>query len=509
MTFPTRFLVGIGVVALLAAAGCVDREAQKQAKKTEQLTNDPTIPVVTGVVTPRTLTEVLEITGSITVPEDTSVGATNGGKLVAVYVKDGDPVRAGQPIAQLETQDVNARIAQARAGVDAARSQLQQARNQARVGPTRTAASVRAADANVQSAKAMLDKARAGARPEERRQAEAAVNRARSDMETAKSNLERQRRLFAEGAVAKAQLEQAENVYANALSGYETALEAQRIVENAVRSEDLAAAEQAYAAAQEQARIARSEQALDVQFTEAVRSAEANLRSAEETLTIARKALTDATVRAPFGGRISGQPLQAGTVVAPGTPIARIVDASGAYFEAQVSERDVNRIELGAPVTITVDALEGRSVQGSVVAVNPVASSVARQFSVRVQLDGNLPGLKAGMFGRGRLELGRQEGTPTVPASAVLRDGEKAYVYTTATREGKIIAKRQGVQTGLTSDGFIAVEGLPVGAELIIQGQTRVADGTEVRVTDPGSLTAPTGSPAEGSKTEASKQAGA
>ncbi len=458
--------------------GCVNRDAQEQAKRTEKLTSDPTVPVVVASLEPREMVRSVEVTGSITTPEDVTVGAVTAGRITSVLVRDGDPVRAGQVIARQETQDLTARVQQARSAVDAARSALQQAKNQALIGPQRSAAAVRSAEAQLTSARAGLLKAQNGARPEEKAQAQANVDRAKSDLETAKAGLERSKKLYAERAIAKAQLEQSENAYSSALSAFENALQTQRITENATRSEDLVAAQQAVRSAEEQVRMARSEQSLDVQFAEQVRGAQANLRSAQESLGVAQKALSDAVIRAPFSGKISGNPLQVGAMAAPGTPVARIVNAKASYFEAEVPESTVSQIQQGASVDITVDALPQTKLTGRVVAITPSASKVARLYNVRIQILENVPGLKAGMFARGNLVLGRVSNVPAVPATALLRDGQNTSVFVV---EGDK-AKKVSVQTGLSSGEWVQIDGVEPGAEVVVKGQSKLIDGAPVRV---------------------------
>lgn len=467
--------------ALLAlfVGGCVNREAQKQAKRTEDLISDPTILVTVAPATSTDLAETLEITGSIATAEDSTVGAKVGGRLVSVMVKDGDLVKAGQTIALQETTDALTRVRQQQALIDAARSQLQQAQNDARIGPSRSQAAVRASEARLKQAEATLQKLRNGAREEERVQADWAVENAKKAMETAKAQVERSRQLLKEGAIAQAQLERDENAYVASLSAYNNALENRRMIQNGARSEDIAGAEQQVAAAREQLNSDKANQRLDVQYQDRVRGAQANLRSAQEALTLARQSITDATIRAPFSGRISGNPTQAGTYVGPGSPVARIVASTGAYFEGDVPENQVGAMQAGRPVVIRVDALN-RDFNGSVVAVNPLGTNIGRLFKVRVQIDGDTAGIKPGMFARGIVELRRIPDAIVVPGSAVITQGSEKSVYIVSGKK----AKKVKVTTGLTKDGVIQVEGIKSGDQVVIEGQTKLADGSSIKVDD-------------------------
>jgi RND family efflux transporter MFP subunit len=465
------------VLAAIFAAGCVDRNAQQQAKRTETLVSDQTVPVIVAKVATADLAETLEITGSFTTAEDTSVGAKTGGRLVAVYVKDGDVVKAGQTIALQETTDAATRVRQQQALVDASRSQLQQAKNDALIGPSRSAAAVRASEARLKQAQTALEKLKNGARAEERVQADWAVENAKKNMQTAKQQMERSKQLFDQGAVPKSQVERDENAYMATLTTYNTALENQRMITNGARSEDLAAAQQQIEAAREQLNSDKASQRLDVQYQDRVRAAQANLRSAEESLALARQGILDATIKAPFAGRVSGRPTQAGTYVGPGTPIVRIVGSEGVYFEGEVQESRVSDMKADRPVTVKVDAL-GTELKGSIVAVNPLGADVGRVFKVRVQIFGDTSGIKPGMFGRGVVEIRTVRGAMVIPSGAVITQGAEKSVFVVQGDK----AKRVKVTTGLSKDGLIQVDGLTVGQNVVTEGQTKLADGTTVKV---------------------------
>lgn len=469
------------VFALALLGGCVDRQAQQQAKRTESLIKDPTIPVKVAEVRARPVTEDLEITGSIVTGDDAQVGAKNAGRLVAVYVRDGDTVKAGQVIAQQETSDGSLRVRQQQALVDAARAQLQQAMNDARVGPSRSSAAVRASEARLKQAQVQLQKLKNGAREEERTQARWAVDAAKKTMETAKSALDRAQRLFDQGAISRSDLERAENAYMNALAGYNKALEDQSIVQNLTRPEDIAAAEQQVQAAIQQLESDKANQKLDVQYQERISAARANLRSAEEGLALARQAVSDAAIRSPFSGRVAGKPVQVGTFVAPGTPVVRIVGTGGVYFEGQVPEGRIRDVSPGKQVIVSIDALGKTTWTGKVSAVNPLGTEIGRLFNVRIQIDGDTGAIKPGMFARGVVTLRKVDNALVVPSVAILRSGGDSWVM--VADGGK--AKRVKVTPGLVNQNLTQVEGVTTGQTVIVEGQTKVVDGSTIKIEQP------------------------
>lgn len=473
-----QFLMAATLVATFT--GCVDREAQEQAKRTKALIEDPTIPVKVMQVRETDISDEMEITGQVATSSDVTIGARTAGRLVAVYVRDGEAVAAGQVIAEQETTVLRAAVQQAQSQLNAAQAQLQQAISNARIGPQRSATAVASAQAALRAARAQLEKAKAGARDEEVKQAEAQVKSAKFNMETAKKELERQKTLFESGAVPRQRVEAAENAYQGALSQYETALENLRMRQSWTRPEDIRTAEEQVRQAEEGVRSAQANQRLDVTLEQQVDSARANVRAAEANLDIARKNLSDAQIRSPFSGRISGNPVQPGAFLAPGSPVARLIGKEGIFFEGEVPESKISLLSPGKPVRVTIDAIAGRTWAGTVASISPSGDEVGRIFRVRVQLAGPVDEIKPGMFARGVVTLSMTTGATVVPISAVVRDENRAYVFTVVGDQ----AKRIEVRTGLTSNGSIQVMNVPAGARVVVEGQNQLTDGAKVRLGD-------------------------
>lgn len=468
-------------LAALFAGGCVNRAAQAQAKRTEQILRDPTKPVTVTPVVTRTLSEMLEVTGEVTTSDDTNVGAKNPGRIVAVYVRDGDPVAAGQLIAAQDTTTQSIALQQAQAQVSAAQAAMSQARQNALVGPQRSTAALETARAQLRSAQAQLKKAQAGARPEERRQAENAVAAAQSSMDTAKKQLDRTQGLFDAGATSRQALEIAQNAYQASLAQYRSALEQLNIARAGSRSEDLTSAEQAVRQAEEAVRSAQAQKRLDSLLDEQVRSAEANLRSAQAQVALVNQQIADAQIRAPFAGRVFGKPVQAGAVVGAGTPVARIIGSSGVYFDGEAPETAVGSIRVGSRVSIELDSAPGKSHEGEVQAISPAATNIGRLFKVRIRFLDVPADVKPGMFARGQIAVRTVRDAAVVPASSIVRQGGEDYVFTS---DGNT-AKRTKVVRGLQQDGIVQVSGVAVGAQVVTQGQNDLEDGTKIRIEAP------------------------
>ena len=470
-------LFGLALVVALGAPGCVDRQAQKDAEETGKVLADPSKSVLVSAPQIQDIEDIININGDVVTSDEGTISAVGSGKLAAVYVNDGDSVSAGQVVALLDSENLQSASSQARAGLASAISQLSQATSSARLSPSRSTAAVRQAEAALKSARAQLSKALSGARPEEQEQAQNNLRAAKSNLETAKKNLERVRTLVKEGALAEAQLDTAKNGYESALAQYENAIAASSISKSAIRPEDIETARESVRQAEQGVASAKATKSLDVTLMDQVRTAEAQVQSARAQVSVAEKNLREASIRAPFSGRIYGKPVQAGTVVAPGTPIAKIVGGQGIYFEGQIPSDKIGKVQIGTQVNIKTDAGEGTYI-GKVASISPQGDSVGRLFNARVVFTNGSGQIRPGMFAKGSVIISRIQGATVVPDSAVLtKDGKRYVVIVEGSK-----AKRVFVTVGLRLGDNVQVTGLSNTAQLITRGQEGLVDGSAIKV---------------------------
>jgi len=470
--------ITLSLPLLLLSIGCVNREEQKQAKRTEAIVSDSTRAVATELVTRANLVRTLTISGTITTSQDVQISAKNPGRLVSVYVRDGDPVRAGQVIASQDLSDQLNLLRQASASVATARASLSQALANLRQGPIKSAASVKSAEALVAQAKAQLRKAQAGPREEERKQTDAQVQAAKSNLDTSKADLDRKRQLFEEGAISRQTLDVAENAYQNALSQYQSALQLQAMMQNWTRPEDLEIAREAVRSAEQNLTQAKAEQKLDVILKDQVDAARSNLQSAVAAEALRRQALSDAQLRSPFEGKISGKVTPVGTFLSSGMPVARVVGKEGVYFEGQLPESSVAEVSIGRLVRVRVPALGNKSLNGKVVAVSPSGDNIGRQFNARIRILGSFGEIRPGMFAEGVVDVEELPNRVVAPTTAIVESGGKSYVF--VVEAGK--AKRIEIKTGIQNGNMTEVSGVTVGTPVIVKGQSGLNDGSAVQV---------------------------
>ena len=104
----------------------------------------------------------------------------------------------------------------------------------------------------------------------------------------------------------------------------------------------------------------------------ALEAAEVQAKVAEQAVTEARKQLDEATLTAPFSGEVANVYVDEGDSIVNGTTIIRLVDPAGLQLIARINELDVVNVKNGQKVWISVDALPGTVIEGSVTFISPV-----------------------------------------------------------------------------------------------------------------------------------------
>lgn len=216
-------------------------------------------------------------------------------------------------------------------------------------------------------------------------------------------------------------------------------------------------------------------------------AAKAQLAQAQAGRSAQTERLEHALVRAPFDGVISEKQASAGDVVQTGAALYTLVDPSSLELEASVAAADLSGLRIGAPVVFTVTGYPGRSFQGVITRINPVADPLTRQVRLYAELPNTTGALLSGLFAEGRAAT-EERLTLVVPAAAVDRRlGAPAVVR---LRDGKV--ERVEVALGLEdkhTDQVEILSGIEASNTLLVGAAQDLAAGTSVRIQAPRSET--------------------
>ena len=293
----TSLIVGLGVFLLTTSLVVASRRAhESSAENTASARNAPRMIAGPGRVEPSS--------------EDIKIGSELSGRLKLVNVEEGDAIRRGQVLAELENADYRAQVESARA--------------------------------NVIAKQAVLRKVINGARFQERDEARSSVNEAKAVMENAKSELRRRQELFLAGVVSREELERYAREADVAQAKYEAAVQQHALVDDHAREED-----QSFA--------------------------EADLQLAQAQFDEAQARYDKTFIRSPIDGTVLRKHHRSGESVSNSStvpdPVLTIGDRKTLRVRVDVDETDVSKVNVGQRAYVTADAFAKQKFWGHVVRV--------------------------------------------------------------------------------------------------------------------------------------------
>ncbi|HEX6750430.1 MAG TPA: efflux RND transporter periplasmic adaptor subunit [Longimicrobium sp.] len=288
--------------------------------------------------------DAIEATGTLEITE-LDAAPLQPARVVRVYVREGDTVRAGDTLAAL----------------------------------TQTAAvgDVDVREATVQQAQARLSELEAGTRPEEIARARADVAAAAAEADRAARDVERLRPLAAHGTVSRQQFDAAQTAARVAARRRDAAREVLLALQRGPRREQIDAAR-------------------------------AQVNSAQAALATSQSTANDLTLTASAPGVVVGRWAEPGEVIAAGQPVVTVGDARHPYTRVYVNERVLPSLRIGDAVTARLDGMPDQAFRGRITSINTRAEFTPRValtereradllFGVRVDFPQGEPMLKAGL----------------------------------------------------------------------------------------------------------------
>ncbi len=329
-------------------------------------------------VTIRELPEYISIAGKIRSRTRVQVSSQLSAKVKEVFVRSGDKVKAGQVLASLDDRTCLARLDHARQNLSAAKTRTAQA--------TQAHASARAA------------------------------------YDMAKTRYARMKKMLADGAISKQDMDQDKAAF----------LQAQAMLHKT--------------------REAQKEAALLVQ-------------QAQETLREAQIKIGYTQVRAQEAGEVMTRMVEPGEVASVGRQLFELRTGNSLQLEGTLPERYIGRIQEGQNVAVRVDSAN-RELAAKIVEIVPVADPLSRTFMIKAALTGS-EGLFPGMFGRLTFKIGSRKQL-VIPPKYLFRVGQLEMVWVQAENNWQKILVTTGKQT---AQGIVILSGLSEGDTIGVPGK--------------------------------------
>ena len=173
------------------------------------------------------------------------------------------------------------------------------------------------------------------------------------------------------------------------------------------------------------------------------------------------------SLTSPISGIVIERNGTIGATVGSDANVFKIIDASRVWIDANVFEKDLERVRRGQQVKVSVPAFPGATFSGRVILVSSVVDLETRSVKVRTEVANPDGRLKPDMFANVQIITDLHRTAISIPQSAVLDDGGKSVVFVS---EGSGYVKR-GVNLGIQANGRVEIiEGLQAGDKVVVKG---------------------------------------
>ena len=323
------------------------------------------------------LEAVYKITGAL-VPVDTAkISAQMMGKVSEINVEEGDTVTAGQVLAKLDDTQLSAQLSQAQASYQGSMNSEKQAK----------------------------------------------IN-----VDNAAATLERTKSLFAEGAVAKVQLDADQKAYDLAKSQYESSLSA------------------------------------------GVGGSKASVENINAQI-------QNSIIKSPIPGIVVSKNITVGETATVGNPMITVADMSSLKLKGTISQAALPYIKKGDPVDLFIDIYPDRTFKGTISDIGSMSVSTGAYFPIEISMP-NTGNFASGISAHAEIKATGAERL-IVPASAVVDNNGEICVF--VIQDG--VAKKTTVMTGLQNDEQIEIlQGLKGGETVAVTNANHLFDGMPVEV---------------------------
>lgn len=359
----------------------------------------------TVAVERRTLSEAVEVSGSVEAARAVTIKAETTGAVRRLVVAENRTCAAGGLLLELDAAQARLQLDQARAN---AAAQVAQARTQLRnalASQGETARRQRVSLTNLQNR----------------------VAKAESALSHLGREVARNEALLAEGAIS-----------AQAAEGQRQQLAQARL--------DLALARDELARARSGAELVQTANAV-AQARTALATAE---RQGEAAVALAEEAVADTTIEAPFAGTVTDWLVDPGAWVTPGTPLAQFQDLAHLELVLPVDELDLPKLRPGGAVAITFDAYPDERIPGTIARISRASvtgTGNVQVFPVEVAFHDPQDRIRPGMSGDARIVVREVKDVLALPIGAIRRHLQEFQVTVVKDGESEVRTITPGVTT--------------------------------------------------------------
>lgn len=416
------YIILIIIVGLLIAQSAQRIYLKRQEAIAEKPTIQPEkiVPIQVAKVQRGEINSLLTVSGLVEPKEAVRVFSKTVGQVKEILIQEGDQVKKDTILMRLDDEQIRLQVAQARANLD--------------------------------SAQASLERIKAGARPQEVSQVEAAVRQAKINMDSAEENYLKMQKLFSEGAISEQQHDQAKNQLEIARAQYQSASESYKLITEGASAQD-------------------------------IRAVEAQVRQAQSALELAQSQLNNSIIKAPISGSVTSISVKTGELASSAIPLLSILDISELSVKTGISEKDIGVVQIGQEAEIFIDAFPREKFSGEVASKGVLVDPVSKTMEIKIRIKEPPVVIPPGVFARANIITEHNTDALIIPSTALTRKADGLFVFVLENDEQTV--KRRAISIGITQGNRVEVlNGLSDNEIVVILGNISLEEGDLVRVTN-------------------------
>jgi RND family efflux transporter MFP subunit len=219
-----------------------------------------------------------------------------------------------------------------------------------------------------------------------------------------------------------------------------------------------------------------------VQFAlENIRALKASMQDRRASYELAKKKLTDASIRSPSSGTIAERLVQKGEYIRANTQVATIVQLNPLKLQTAVQEKFANIIRRNLLVNFRVEPFPDDVFEGRVLNISPSVNQQTRTFPVEILVANPTGKLKPGFFAKGAILTQKDQNVLAVPQEAVSTLAGVSSVF--VIEDGAV--RQQNVALGAQQGNFVEImDGLKGNEILAASSLNEITTGMKVTLTD-------------------------
>ena len=191
--------------------------------------------------------------------------------------------------------------------------------------------------------------------------------------------------------------------------------------------------------------------------------------------------LENTILRAPVGGVVSARNYDRGDLYTMGQPVYTVQQITPVKLLVPISETDYTRVKRGDKVSLTVDALPGRTFTGSIIRLYPTMDAATHTFNAEVRVPNTNRELRPGMYARVTVDFGANDSI-VVPDAAVLKQQGSGQRIVYVLEPDQTVSIRMVTPGRHFGTNYEILSGLEEGTLVLTGGHTSLKSGDKVEV---------------------------